>query len=101
MTRTALGVTSPQDQRVKVRSGSILRNSGAHVSWRMVPASPVQLKNTSYTSQPDCSPEDQEVVLREVEGNKAMDEAEPEHEGRYVFQTTVTLSSAAGPAAVG
>lgn len=67
----------------------------------MVPAdtSPAKLNNTSHKHQPisdqsDCSPEDQEVVLQEIEGN-TMDEAEPEHESRGVYQTTITLNSAA------
>lgn len=83
-----------QDEIV-VRSGSLLRNSGTRVSWRMVPSDlssslRVLQDRTSQSAVAVHGMADKEVVLKEVEQNQAVDEVE----GEVVFQTTaVTLSS--------
>ena len=79
---------------VKVRSGSLLRNSGHRVSWRMVPTdttpdtAPGAMEDSPHASTnistnfSDSIPESREVVLREVEGVDKVN---------GIFQSTITV----------
>lgn len=110
---TVLEPESLQEHKVVMRSGSLVRNSGARVSWRMVPSSTSAASResvkessnqhlTKVALEPSDKPGEKEVVLREVEDSKEVDEGEIERKGGTdLFQTTVTVTSSSAAGAGG